>query len=322
VIVNAGAEPSFEVDAEGTYTIHTLVYDATTLDLGIVEFGVTTGFDVNGLLIQGGGNICASLDVAGAAFNVTTCTTECLADAGNIAPADFLVCWATEQLVGVPAGDAVVPAGYEVLYVLTRGNGLVIRQVNTEPVFNVTQNGIYRIHTLVYDPSTLDLSIVQFGTTTGFDVNGLLIQGGGDICASLDVEGAPFIAVGPILCAILDIFRDVDTSSPQAMAAALESMDQGLMLAIENDQPVAITSLWPNPTNGELNLDVFLAQDVNVSVEVTTITGQQATVPQAVTIGQGNARTTIDVSGLAPGSYMLRVVAGEHVATERFVKVN
>jgi hypothetical protein len=298
------------------------VYDASTLDLGIVEFGVTTGFDVNGLLIQGGGDICASLDVAGAAFNVSPCEEECLADAGDITPSDFLVCWATEQLIGVPAGNAVVPAGYEVLYVLTRGNGLVIRQVNTEPVFNVTQNGIYRIHTLVYDPNTLDLSIVVPGVTTGFDVNSLLIQGGGTICASLDVEGAPFIAVGPILCAIIDIFRDVDTSNPQAMAASLESMDQGLLMAIENDQPLAITSLWPNPTNGELNVEVFLADDVNVSVEVTTITGQQATVPQAVTVGKGSARTTIDVSGLAPGSYMLRLVAGEYTATERFVKVN
>ncbi len=55
----------------GSYTIHTLVYDPNTLDLSIVVPGVTTGFDVNGLLIQGGGSICASLDVAGAAFNVT-----------------------------------------------------------------------------------------------------------------------------------------------------------------------------------------------------------------------------------------------------------
>ena len=319
VIQQLGAEPSFTVTSGGLYTIHTFVFPSD-LDLSVVEPGVTTGGDVLGLLSAN--NICASLDVTGAAFNVAPCEEECLADAGNITPSDFLVCWATEQLIGVPAGDAVVPAGYEVLYVLTRGNGLVIRQVNTEPVFNVNQNGIYRIHTLVYDPNTLDLSIVVPGTTTGFDVNSLLIQGGGGICASLDVEGAPFIAVGPVLCAILDIFRDVDTNDPQAMAAALESMDQGLMLAIENDQPVAITSLWPNPTNGELNVDVFLAQDANVRVEVTTVMGQQATVPQAVTIGQGNARTTIDVSGLAPGSYMLRIVAGEHVATERFVKVN
>jgi hypothetical protein len=77
VIIDAGASPEFVVDAEGDYTIHTLVYDANTLDLGIVEFGVTTGFDVNGLLIQGGGTICASLDVAGAAFTVGSVLLRC-----------------------------------------------------------------------------------------------------------------------------------------------------------------------------------------------------------------------------------------------------
>lgn len=41
------------------------------MDLGIVEIGVTTGVDVNGLLVQGGGNICAALDVPGAVFNVS-----------------------------------------------------------------------------------------------------------------------------------------------------------------------------------------------------------------------------------------------------------
>jgi hypothetical protein len=57
--------------------------------------------------------------------------------------------------------------------------------------FTVTSGGTYTIHTLVYNPATLDLSIVTPGVTTGFDVNGLLVQGGGTICASLDVAGAP-----------------------------------------------------------------------------------------------------------------------------------
>ena len=68
----------------GTYRIHALVYDPNTLDLSIVEIGVTTGFDVNALLIQGGGDICASLDVAGALFEVEAC--DCEADAGTLHP--------------------------------------------------------------------------------------------------------------------------------------------------------------------------------------------------------------------------------------------
>ncbi len=199
VIEAAGANPEFPVDATGNYTIHTLVYDPLTLDLASIVFGVTTGFDVNGLLIQGGGTICASLDVAGAAFVVELC---CDALAGTLSGGDTL-CYegATLTLTATANGDIVVPLGFEVIYVLTEGAGLVITGTSATPTFDVNATGDYTIHTLVYEPATLDLTIVVPGTTTGFDVNGLLIQGGGTICASLDVAGA---AYSVILCCDAD----------------------------------------------------------------------------------------------------------------------
>lgn len=41
-----------------------------------MELGITTGFDVNNLLIQGGGSICAALDVPGTSFEVKNCTVN------------------------------------------------------------------------------------------------------------------------------------------------------------------------------------------------------------------------------------------------------
>ena len=190
VIEAVNAEPEFTVDETGVFTIHTLVYDPATLDLSIVEFGVTTGFDVNGLLIQGGGDICGALDVFGAHFDVQEC--PCAAEAGQLSPLNHDCLDGTVELAAGIVDDPVVPDGFSVLYVLTSGSGLVIEAVNAEPEFTVDETGTFTIHTLVYDPTTLDLSIVEFGVTTGFDVNGLLIQGGGDICAALDVAGAPF----------------------------------------------------------------------------------------------------------------------------------
>ena len=191
VIQAVNDEPKFTVDAAGTYTIHTLVYDPNTLDLGIVQFGSTTGFDVNGLLVQGGGTICGALDVAGAQFTVDDCSCE--ADAGTLEPEDQDCLGNGTAAIEAEKDDGPeVPDGYEVIYVLTQGSGLVIRDVSDEPEFNVNATGRYTIHTLVYDPNTLDLGIVQFGVTTGFDVNGLLVQGGGTICGALDVTGASF----------------------------------------------------------------------------------------------------------------------------------
>jgi hypothetical protein len=185
--------PLFSVDEPGTYTIHTLIYDPATLDLSIVEFGVTTGFDINALLQQGGGDICGALDVAGAPFNVEDCNdNDCGADAGHISASSDDCLDGSADLVATVQTPPTVPAGYEVLYVLTSTDELIIEAVNTSPEFTVQEAGDYRIHTLVYDPATLDLGIVQFGVTTGFDVNGLLQQGGGNICGALDVAGAFF----------------------------------------------------------------------------------------------------------------------------------
>ncbi|MBK6641024.1 MAG: hypothetical protein IPG39_07170 [Bacteroidetes bacterium] len=168
VIEQVGPTPDFTVPTGGVYTIHTLVYDPATLDLSIVTPGVTTGFDVNGLLVQGGGSICASLDVAGAQFNIEN------PNAGTLTAASNSVCFTGGSAVisATANGNAFVPAGYQTIYVLTSGAGLVIEQVNATPSFTVTASGNYTIHTLVYDPATLDLSIVTPGVTTGFDVNG------------------------------------------------------------------------------------------------------------------------------------------------------
>ncbi|NRB64267.1 MAG: hypothetical protein HRU40_14790, partial [Saprospiraceae bacterium] len=117
---------------------------------------------------------------------------ECLADAGTLSGLQVNLDEDVAGLLATPAGNQNVPEGYQQLFVLTSGEELIIEAVNQFPYFEVNPEGRYTIHTLIFNPETLDLSIVEFGVTTGFDVNGLIIQGGGEICASLDVAGAPF----------------------------------------------------------------------------------------------------------------------------------
>ncbi len=327
VLVTLSDTPEFSGLAGGSYTIHTFVYPEG-LDLSFVELGVTTGFEVNALLAQGGGTLCAALDVAGAPFIMADCEavlgctdmmacnfnaeatqddgscilpgdscddgdattvndtvqedctcagetvpgctdmmacnydmsatvddgscilpgdacddgnamTEndtvqsdcscagtlipvpgctdmaacnfnemaneddgsceylscCEADAGSIA-IDTVGCLpdnATASATVVTAPN--VPMGYVVSYVLTQGAELVIVDLSATPSFSGISAGVHTIHTFVY-PENLDLSIVEFGVTTGFDVNALLAQGGGTVCAALDVAGAGFVMAG------------------------------------------------------------------------------------------------------------------------------
>ncbi len=223
IIEAVNTAPEFEVSEAGDYTIHTLVYNPMTLDLGIVEFGVTTGVDVNNLLQQGGGEICGALDVAGAPFTVDFCANlACDASAGSLMASTTGVCLPEEgglTLTADRTGEAAVPAGFELIYVLTSGAELVIENVNAEPAFEVNSTGLFTIHTLVYNPETLDLGIVEFGVTTGVDVFGLLTAGGGDICGALDVAGAPFEVV---TCAEFDCGADAGTLEPNGATACLE----------------------------------------------------------------------------------------------------
>jgi hypothetical protein len=218
-----------------------------------------------------------------------------------------------------------VPAGYQTLYVLTRGQGLVIRAVNTIPTFTVNQLGLYRIHTLVYDPATLDLSGVQFGVTTGFDVNGLLQQGGGEICASLDVQGAPFLVVGPFLCNLLDILglREAQgIADLSRMNGSSDDMSPSFLRAIEQDVPFGEVVAYPNPTRDQLNVQLELFVEGRVEITVMDMLGREAMPTIALTASSGSNRTTIDVADLTAGTYLLRFTTGDRVVTQQFMKVD
>ena len=120
------------------------------------------------------------------------CNNACPASAGTITPnAGFLCVPGTFTTVeATPDGNANVPAGFQVFYLLTTGANSLIVQTNGSPSFNVTMEGAYTIHTFVYDPNTFDISTIITNTTTLQDVNSQLQQGAGSICGSLDMNGA------------------------------------------------------------------------------------------------------------------------------------
>lgn len=72
------------------------------------------------------------------------------------------------------------------------------------------------------------------------------------------------------------------------------------------------SQLYPNPTNGPLYLSV--PDNAARTVEVQDVNGR--TLVRTIWHGPG----ALDVSGLAPGSYVLRAIAGGSIMQERFVK--
>ena len=85
---------------------------------------------------------------------------NCIAKAGTLAAVNSAVCSNTAMvstLAATATGGLVQPAGYSVLYVLTKGADLVIQQTSATPTFSVTNaTGTYTIHTLVYNANAAD----------------------------------------------------------------------------------------------------------------------------------------------------------------------
>jgi uncharacterized repeat protein (TIGR01451 family)/gliding motility-associated-like protein len=122
---------------------------------------------------------------------------NCIAKAGTLVPVQTTVCAETGKAVVLSAtlgGGLVQPAGYSVVYVLTKGDALVVTQTADKPSFTVpAASANYTIHTLVYnanpaDKDYLDLSLIKVGITTGTDVLKLIADK--KVCADLDVAGA------------------------------------------------------------------------------------------------------------------------------------
>lgn len=202
------------------------------------------GFDENGqqTIVWTFTDACGNSRTWEAVLNVTG-DCECIVSAGTLtideSPVELENGSAT--ISATPNGDVILDDGYEIIYVLTEGTGLVIQAVSATPSFEVTAAGSYTIHTLVYDPSTLDLGIVVFGTTTGFDVFGLTEEGGGLICASLDAAGAPVTVTDPPILVVdppPNFDLDCTETIPEGGVVATTTCPDGIINVVESEEVI------------------------------------------------------------------------------------
>lgn len=128
----------------------------------------------------------------------------------------------------------VVPPGYKRVFLLTDGDILRIEMMDDYPVFPI-QSPIKgdlkcRIHCFVYNPDQIDLaSIIEFGTTTVFDLADLIDAEGW--CADADLEGAVFqvlqcAAVGDFVWDDLNANGLQDQGEPGLAGIGVQLYDQ------------------------------------------------------------------------------------------------
>ena len=305
VIVDAGASPSFDVTEAGDYTIHTLVYNEDTLDLGIIDFGVTTGVDVLGLLTQDGGEICGNLDVAGAPISVEE-EEKCEAYAGTMYSRTPINClsYGSATIDAMQNEPANIPDGYQQLFVLTEAFSLTILGVSPTPEFEVNSSGFYRIHSLVYNPETLDLSVVVPGSTTGFDVVNIINEN--NICASLDVHGAINLVIrNRWFCYFFNYHHREGSDDNLLVNGFVKEYDNFNSFKTDFIDDNSDAKLYPNPVSDNLNIDVVLFDDEVMNYTVFDLSGRR--IISGNIDANSNGKKSLNVYALQNGMYLINL---------------
>ena len=330
VIEAVNTSPEFTVNSAGLYTIHTLVYDgrsdsANFLDLGIVTLGTTTGVDVLNAVTNAG--LCASLDVAGAPVTVEE-DSDCKAFSGTMYSANSKQCLnnGVSIISAKTKKSPLIPYGYERLYVLTEAHSLTILNVSNTPEFKISHEGFYRIHSLVYNPSTLDLSIVVPGKTTGFDVAHLIADK--NICASLDVHGAINLVIGSKwFCSFFNKYYNEGNSKKNNFSSngKNENTIDGFVDKYDSYEAFkkdfiatySVSKFFPNPVVNSLKVELDLFDNEIMSYSIVDVSGRNVISGVASDLEFG--LQTIDARNLNSGMYVVRFVSEYRTITKKIV---
>lgn len=85
-------------------------------------------------------------------------------------------------------------------------------------------------------------------------------------------------------------------------------------------EEISSRSVYPNPVNDQLNLDVVMREKTDATIRIINIIGQEVFV-QKLTLQEGAQTQAINTSGLQGGVYMLTITTPEGLTVqEKFVK--
>ena len=78
----------------------------------------------------------------------------------------------------------------------------------------------------------------------------------------------------------------------------------------------SLASVFPNPATDYTNVKINVGSAADVSIQVTDVMGQLVSKRNLGTIA-GTQNVSYDVSDLAAGNYVFKIVAGDKVATQK-----
>lgn len=90
----------------------------------------------------------------------------------------------------------------------------------------------------------------------------------------------------------------------------------------EAETPLSFTGVYPNPASGQCMVAYQLSEPAAVSIGLYDLSGREVKAPQEYTGNAGNHTETLDLEGLAPGLYQVRIVSGKGLITSPLIITN
>lgn len=199
----------------------------------------------------------------------------------TIDQASLILDQGNSSVTAMLAGDEVIPAGYSVGLVVTQTDDLVVYAFSNSLSVQFTEAGNYRVHLLIYNENTLDLSSVVFGQTTAAEVLATIAANG--ICAGLDVTGFPVI--------VLD-------TDPQPRMMPTGNTIVKTQKILSND-----IKLYPNPIVNDLNVELLLLDNEIMEYSFRDLNGRSVLSGRLDSSTLG--KTKIETGYISNGFYIL-----------------
>ncbi len=204
----------------------------------------------------------------------------CDAAAGNLVIDNNSVCFENgEALISAtPMGNMNAPPGFGIVYLLSKKPVHTIVAIENISEFLVNSAGEYTIHTLVYDLTINVPDSVILNQTTIFEIDEMLIQGGGAICGDLDLSGASAEVI-EISITVDSLTEDFCNTSNGIVALSPGNLNynwsDGETGAIRNDLSAGtyqVTATDINNCSASIEIEIIAACDcVMPEINVQTI---------------------------------------------------
>ncbi|WP_299890032.1 T9SS type A sorting domain-containing protein [uncultured Lacinutrix sp.] len=294
----------YKVTNLGTGEVYNIIenYIDYTFPAGNAAWFLGTGtFEVQGSLFSGnycGGTKCDDETIT---FTLEDVVEEvCQAAAGNTITDEtvFLIAPGVDNPVVtiIPGPDTVLPENYSYATLLSKNN--VIRYMATGLSLELVQPGnSFKVHLLVYDPTTLDINTITLGVTTTQDILDTITNN--DLCASLDSEGVAITIINGGVdekMAVDDVKVTVDPIKNNTQIVSIDEKSETISGNID-------IKLYPNPVVDDLNVELLLLDSEVMNYNMVDLNGRQ--VLSGSFDNSTFGKTKIDARSLASGLYIL-----------------